>query len=201
MMQSDGRILKGEETLRKILESALVIISNKGLVGISAASVAQQAGVSKSNIFHHFKSVDNLSEAILKRVMESMEHSLDASKFKTVKSYLMALGEAIIQVAGEQLPVYRVFLSFYHESLFNENYRKMIDQFLELTKVKLISDLKVIIKDHLSDKLIQSIATLIITTLDGIGLHVLLGGSPKTYLEVWKLQVDSISEFIRGGFQ
>lgn len=197
MKQSDGRILKGEETLRKILESSLVIISDKGLVGISAASVAQKAGISKSNIFHHFKSVDSLSQAILKLALESMEHSVDASKFKTVKSYLMALGEVVVQVAGEQMPTYRAFLSFYHESLFNENYRKMIGRFLELTKVKLVSDLKVIIKDHLSDKLTQSFATLIITTLDGIGLHVLLGGSPKTYLEVWKLQVDSISQFIK----
>lgn len=202
MTQVDGRKLKGEETFQKILDAALGIISNEGLIGISAANVAQHAGVSKSSLFHHFKSMDSLSEAVLKRVMESMEHSIDDSKSATVKSYLMAWGEDIVHAAGEQLHVYRAFLSFYHESLFNLNYRKMMEQFLELTKIKLLSDLKAITKGRVSDNMIQSIATLIIATLDGIGVHVLLGGSPETYFEVWKLQVDSISELIRqGGLQ
>lgn len=196
MKQSDGRILKGEETLQKMINAALIIIANEGLASISAANVAQQAGVSKSSVFHHFKSVDSLSEAVLKWIMESMEHSIDASKFETVKSYLIALGETTIRIARAQQPIYRAFVSFYHESLFNGSYRQMIGQFLELSKVKLISDLKVILKHDLSDTLIDSIATLIIATLDGIGMHVLLGGSPDTHVQVWKLQVDSISKLV-----
>ena len=53
----DQRKAKGEETKQKIIESAIQIVSLEGIKGLSAKKVADNAGISKSNVFHHFKSL------------------------------------------------------------------------------------------------------------------------------------------------
>ena len=64
----DRRLEKGNETKEKILNTALLIISEEGLKGLSAKKIADRAQISKSNIFHHYTSVDNLLEVILKNL-------------------------------------------------------------------------------------------------------------------------------------
>jgi len=48
-----------------ILDAAVKLFSEKGYDAVSMRGVAQQAGVSKANIYHHFESKETLYRAIL----------------------------------------------------------------------------------------------------------------------------------------
>lgn len=48
-----------------ILDAAVKLFSEKGFDGVSMRGVAQEAGVSKANIYHHFESKEALYRAIL----------------------------------------------------------------------------------------------------------------------------------------
>lgn len=48
-----------------ILDAAIELFSRHGFDGVSMRTIAMQAGVSKSNIYHHFKSKDDLYLAIM----------------------------------------------------------------------------------------------------------------------------------------
>lgn len=51
---------------RAILEAATIAFARAGFDSVSMADIAAQAGVSKANIFHHFKSKEALHQGVLK---------------------------------------------------------------------------------------------------------------------------------------
>jgi AcrR family transcriptional regulator len=56
---------KGEETRRSILGAALSLASEVGLEGLSIGLLSERVGMSKSGLFAHFSSKENLQVAVL----------------------------------------------------------------------------------------------------------------------------------------
>jgi AcrR family transcriptional regulator len=56
---------KGEETRREILDQALRLSSELGVAGLSIGALASRVGMSKSGLFAHFSSKDNLQVAVI----------------------------------------------------------------------------------------------------------------------------------------
>lgn len=56
---------KGEETRSAVLGSALALATQLGLEGITIGKLAEHCGMSKSGLFAHFSSKENLQVAIL----------------------------------------------------------------------------------------------------------------------------------------
>ena len=61
---------------RAILDVAKQLFAEKGFDAVSSNQFAQQAGVSKANVFHHFTSKDGLYLAVLKAACEETVGSL-----------------------------------------------------------------------------------------------------------------------------
>ncbi|MEO1370551.1 MAG: helix-turn-helix domain-containing protein, partial [Acidobacteriota bacterium] len=64
---------KGEETRAMILRRALAMMSSVGLHGLSIGEVAKAAGMSKSGIFAHFDSKEDLQLQVLQTADESID--------------------------------------------------------------------------------------------------------------------------------
>jgi AcrR family transcriptional regulator len=61
---------KGEQTRVSILDAALVMASRDGLEGLTIGTLAERMGMSKSGVFAHFGSREDLQIAVLKRYHE-----------------------------------------------------------------------------------------------------------------------------------
>ena len=61
---------KGRETHAQILDGALALASTVGLEGLSIGSVAKAAGMSKSGLFAHFESKEDLQLQVLKTAVD-----------------------------------------------------------------------------------------------------------------------------------
>ena len=57
--------MKGERTRAAILDHALAAASERGLEGLSIGGLAKEAGLSKSGLFAHFSSKENLQIQVL----------------------------------------------------------------------------------------------------------------------------------------
>jgi AcrR family transcriptional regulator len=74
----DGRRVRGERTRRAILAKAVEIASAEGLEGLSIGSLASELGVSKSGLFAHFGSKEELQLETVERAGELFaEHVWD----------------------------------------------------------------------------------------------------------------------------
>ncbi|MEV0677227.1 TetR/AcrR family transcriptional regulator [Actinosynnema sp. NPDC050436] len=65
-MKVDGRVERGEQTRRQILRRAAEIASVEGLEGLSIGRLATELGVSKSGVFAHFGSKEELQLATVR---------------------------------------------------------------------------------------------------------------------------------------
>jgi len=64
---------KGEETRRRILERAVLLSSRAGLEGLSIGELATDLGLSKSGLFAHFGSKEDLQVAVLDAAAQRFE--------------------------------------------------------------------------------------------------------------------------------
>jgi AcrR family transcriptional regulator len=64
------RVTKGEETRAAILDEAIDIASTKGLGGLTIGTLAAATGMSKSGLYAHFKSKEQLQQQTLDRASE-----------------------------------------------------------------------------------------------------------------------------------
>jgi|SRR5436190_9734388 len=80
---TDGRRLRGERTKAGILDAAVDIASVEGLEGLSIGSLAQSTGVSKSGLFAHFGSKQELQ-------LETIEAARDRFIASVVEPALQA---------------------------------------------------------------------------------------------------------------
>lgn len=65
---------KGDETRQAILDEALALCSQVGVSGLSIGSLADKAGMSKSGVFAHFGSKEELQIAVMR---ESQQRFVD----------------------------------------------------------------------------------------------------------------------------
>lgn len=65
----DKRLSKGEETRRSIIARAVRMVSEVGYEGLSIGTLAEEAQLSKSGLFAHFKSKEALQLGVMQEVI------------------------------------------------------------------------------------------------------------------------------------
>ncbi len=69
-VRGDGRLIRGEQTRRAILDRAVDVATVEGLEGLSLGRLATDLGTSKSGVFAHFGSKEELQIATVERAAE-----------------------------------------------------------------------------------------------------------------------------------
>lgn len=193
---NDKRLEKGEETCSKILESALEVISQDGISGISAAKLSALSDISKSSIFYHFKNIQEIPEAVLQLIFNSLLQPIENKPNENLSTFLNRIGSSFVNQMEEQLKLYKSFFSFYHESMFNASYKELMSDFLKSSKEDLANTIKKLSGMSVSDAEATQAAALLMAALDGIGMHLLLGGDHDEYLAAWQFQARAICKII-----
>jgi AcrR family transcriptional regulator len=62
---------------RLILDSAVGLVRQEGLIGVTVEAVAKAAGVTKGGLFHHFPSKQALIRAMFEDVLETLDAEID----------------------------------------------------------------------------------------------------------------------------
>jgi AcrR family transcriptional regulator len=75
-------VSKGEETRERILESAYRLASRDGLEGLSIGALATEIGLSKSGLFAHFGSKEDLQVAVIDAAARRFEETVVRPAFE-----------------------------------------------------------------------------------------------------------------------
>lgn len=177
----DGRAMRGEETYLKIIDSTLDIISEQGIGGVSAAKVSQGAGISKSNVFHHFKSVDEILVATLNTVIDRMIGETKREDAHTLTDLFDSLEHALFQEDEDSGKIEKAFFAFYNESMFHDTYREIFRGFLEESLYELENTLTRVGVENSGQ-----LPRLIIAMLDGLSIQLLIMGDKERGYEAWE---------------
>lgn len=168
-----------------------------GLKALSAAKLASAGGVSKSSVFHHFKSIEDVLSQSLQLVVDEMRMSMGSGEFRDAEHFLQSLGEGMFRTPDASATLFRAFLCFSHESLFNPAYRESLASFIEQTERFFRSELSKLAPDSADPALIDAAASLLLPILDGIGFHYLLNPDAEKYRRVWTIQTSGIVRMLK----
>lgn len=76
-MSAASRYRADPQKARKLVQAALLLFAQRGYDGVSAQALADAAGTSKANLFHHFGSKQGLYEQALVEACERFREALD----------------------------------------------------------------------------------------------------------------------------
>jgi AcrR family transcriptional regulator len=67
-----SQVQRSEKSRAQILDSALKLFSHKGYGATSVRDIAEEAGLSKGNVYHHFPDKEAIFRALIDRYFEAM---------------------------------------------------------------------------------------------------------------------------------
>ena len=175
-----------------ILDSALLILGEGGLEGFSASSVATQAGVSKANLYHHFKSLDDILHEAFEQFALGMAMQ-DLPKDISFRDWLLGLGAAVLGNNAGEIVLGQAYFVFASRAFFDEALRARMG--LTVTKAsdgfcKIVMQLT---KEDLPPDEARALGDLIFMTADGMGIHNLVFPDRREAIgAAWGVFVDRI---------
>jgi AcrR family transcriptional regulator len=104
---SKGRKAQGERTRKAILETAVHIASAEGLEGLTIGRLAQQLSMSKSGLFAHFGSKEDLQVATVEAARAIFIHEVIKPAFESAQGLLRLWKLCDIWLAYVQSGVFR----------------------------------------------------------------------------------------------
>lgn len=121
----DQRFAKGDRMRELILQQAVYLVGVGGIENLSAAKLASACGISKSNVFHHFKNTDAILLAVSDQVI-GMAMAAIGAPCESLEAYLDQLLTGMLEMSEEAQGIYKSFFAFYCRSLFHDNLRQRL---------------------------------------------------------------------------
>lgn len=99
------------DTKRKILEAAMQLFALKGFEGTTIRQIAELAQVNVASLNYHFKSKENLRQAILSEVIDDFKcNILSLSGAKSVREYVLGIYYGMVKDQAKCLNQFKLFL-------------------------------------------------------------------------------------------
>lgn len=183
-----NQLKEQNSTYKKLIQGALVLASEGGIRKITAGKLASKAGVGKSTVFHYFEKTDIIKERLFEELVAYQMDLFITKEYETVNELFKMIESLIFSIDQEGEKYRRVFLSFYNESIYDKEIRKALNEFLEKS-VAQVTDKLCKCRDNVKSKEeTQIIVKLLITFLDGIGLHILSMDKIEDYRNIWEME-------------
>lgn len=188
---TDGRLSKGQETKARIIYATLEYIGEHGLKSMSAQKIAKSAGVSKSTIFHHFESVDDLPLLAMESIIDEMVMVIKNSSKTSLKAFLRELGEETFSISKREMNLFKAFFILFNESFHDQRYHLYLNRlktrFSDLLKESILA-----IEEGVYDNRLDDICLMVSVLLDGYGFHYMSELDEDKYKRLWHMQVDML---------
>jgi len=114
---AQGTRSKGKEETRRLLLDAAIDRMATGERAINFGAVAEDVGLTKGAIYHHFGSVDGLVEAVYKdAIRRHAERVIDDSREGTGRERLHHIIASSALLLGSDTPFYRTLLRLHVEA-------------------------------------------------------------------------------------
>ena len=148
---------KGEDTRKRILDSAQAMILNNGYGGMSIDALIGRLGLTKGAFFHHFKSKRDLARTLIRRfsdegvqlLMDSLARARKLSD-DPLQQFLIVIGlyEEIFEPLTEPYPGCLLAAYVMEMEQFDEEMRRIVNVEFELSRHELGKLIREIIKKY-----------------------------------------------------
>lgn len=195
---NDLRVEKGKKTKELILLTALDILFKEGRNGLTTRRLAELAGVSKGNIYHHFKNMDEILEEALKYELESSSSAMLNFEFHDLNSLIENFVINVIEVfeskEGTCSRSHDPFLELISK---DDRFLKILNELEKNMKDWLANSIKKFIKKELSSDLDSYLSDVMSLFIEGARINIFfIKKDTKSYKKTWKILAKHLVEKI-----
>ena len=162
---------KGRNTRKVILESAVALLSEQGFEGFTAAALAETAGVSKANLFHHFSSTEEIVLEAFGQFSMRLKMSPLPPKI-TFQEWLEGIGQGAFRLDETSDDMARVYIAFMARSLFDEKLRQRVLSVVQSATKASTNTVMALYPGKLTHGEVRALGALILTAADGMAIHL-----------------------------
>lgn len=224
----DLRLTRGLEARQKLIETAVMLIAADGIALLSAKRVADAAAMSKSNVFHHFPSIDDLTLATFDYIAQVVaqsttitDHEYDhitdhanpnIKSNQTLSELLLTLGHQAFNLGPQAEVVFTALLHYYQLALINPIYKERLIAVKDHATKSLIDTLMTWANSQLASNSgahpmelplfraqVEAIAENIVMNLDSLGMYHMIERNPQRSMAQWSLSVAFYCHFLTQG--
>lgn len=181
----DRRLEKGGQTKSKILFAALELMGTEGWQGLSASRLARQASVSKSTIFHHFKTMDEIPLLAVQHFLNVSMQETQTGTYTDLYTYILDLGHEILRSTEIYQKQFLSFLVLYQKALLDEEIRTSLQDIVESTLGSIRQNILQLCPRALSQEELEEVSFILATAVDGLGFHIPLARSKEPLFRAW----------------
>jgi AcrR family transcriptional regulator len=167
------RTAAGARTRNSILDAAIKLLGSAGPDGFSASAIANEAGVSKATVFHHFRTVDEIPLVALDRFWaSSLAGTMPEST--SARDYLLGIADQIRSLTGKRRTLLRAHLVFLVKALFDPRLGRLLASTSAHMHELTMNELSKRLPRRVPPEKIETVTRMVEMVLDGmmIGLAV-----------------------------
>lgn len=172
------RTKAGERTRTSILEATIRLLGREGPDGFSASAVANEAGVSKATVFHHFRSVDEIPLLALDRFWAS-SLSRESAETASVRDYLLDLAQQLASLTGKRRAFLRAHFVFLVKAMFDPNLRRLLVSTSAGMHALTMKELSRRLPKGLRKQEIETATRMVEMVLDGMTISLAVNRTPQ----------------------
>ncbi len=172
------RTKAGDRTRAAILDATIRFLGREGPDRFSASTVANEAGVSKATVFHHFRSLDEIPLLALDRFWAS-SLSRDSAEIASARDYLIDLAHQLASLTGKRTTFLRAHLVFLVKAMFDPNLRRLLVSTSAGMHELTMKELSQRLPKGLRQQEIETATRMVEMVLDGMMIGLAVNRTPK----------------------
>ena len=153
-----------------IVEAAIGLLAEGGGEALTASSLAERAGVSKANVFHHFARLDDIVLEAFEAFLIGMP-SMQPPPGMALRDWLMALGADTAASMDADPALSGAYFGFVAKARTDAQLREKLAELALRVRGQFEAALVELAPDRFSEAERQALAALILVTGDGLALH------------------------------
>lgn len=164
---------KGGKTKKKIIESAIKLISQNGYAATTTAQIAKEAGISEATLFKYFKNKETLLREVIDIALvqlinfvalSPLKENIKKSKDFKTSEFLSSIINERVELLDKNIDLLKIILIEiqYNDSLREEVTKEIVPKFC---KTKELVEKMLMQKAGISKNMAKGITRLIIGTL------------------------------------
>jgi AcrR family transcriptional regulator len=155
---------------REIIDAAIRLMTAKGAAGLSAAALAQEAGISKANVFHHFDTLDDVVMAAFEQFLLGMD-AFAPQPGTTLRAWLEGLGLETTTLMDEQRNLTGAYFAFVSRAQSDERLRRRMAETVAIGEQGFAAAIALLAPGRFTPKETAALAALILIAGDGLAVH------------------------------
>jgi len=159
------------KTKQLIVRTALLLVSEQGMSGLTAANLIKRAGISKGGLYHHFKQMDEVAKAALHLLIDEMLEQMTLEPAISVEHLLEHLERNVFRAFAGNPSQVKALYSFLAIAMFEQIYRQEMKRFFEQLRVYLRANLHAFLGRKLSQDKLDAVVQVLCTQVYGLAIH------------------------------